>query len=344
MTRTPLRLHRSARIPEGTSSRGTTAAYAAAITPMLAAVKPISLMKSFSTGTHSIVPCSAMARCSGRKRERSARSEAVGSRRDVLGMVVRDAKAAVRYTPGATRIRRPAKAGPDVELVYRGWPMAIDPAKPALPADQDLVARLCAGDEHAFALVLDAWSDGMTRVARTFVSTDASAAEVVQEAWLSVVRAIASFEGRSSLRTWVYRILVNAAKRRAAQEGRSLPFSSLSPDADAPTVDPESFQGRDEPFPGHWRTFPAPWPDEALLTKEVHEVVRQLVDGLPPQQRAVIALRDIEGCSAEETCELLGLTPGNQRVLLHRARAGVRRDLAAYLGSADERAPHGRGR
>ena len=226
--------------------------------------------------------------------------------------------------------------------------MVSKPADPAFPADHDLVALLCAGDEQAFALVLDAWSDGMTRVARTFVSTDASAAEVVQEAWLSVVRAIASFEGRSSLRTWVYRIVVNAAKRRAVQEGRSLPFSSLSPDAgadaDAPTVDPESFQGPDEPFPGHWRTFPAPWPDEALLTKEVREVVRRLVDGLPPQQRAVIALRDIEGCSAEETCELLGLTPGNQRVLLHRARAGVRRDLAAYLESADEHAPHGRGR
>src|SRR5687768_13290239 len=149
MTRTPRRLHRSARIPEGTSSRGTTAAYAAAITPMLAAVKPIPLMKSFSTGTHSIVPCSAMATCSGRNRERSARSDAAGTRRDGLGMMVRDAKAAVRCTPGATRILRPGKAGPCVALVYRGWPMATDPAKPALPADQDLVARLCAGDEHA---------------------------------------------------------------------------------------------------------------------------------------------------------------------------------------------------
>ncbi len=217
--------------------------------------------------------------------------------------------------------------------------MASKPTSPALPADDDLAALLRAGDEDAFVLVLDAWSAGMTRVARTFVSTDASAVEVVQEAWLSVVRAIASFEGRSSLRTWVYRIVVNAAKRRAAQEGRSVPFSSLAPDADGPTVDPGWFQGPDEPYPRHWRTFPAAWPDEALLTKEVREVVRRLIEALPAQQRAVITLRDVEGCGAEETCELLGLTPGNQRVLLHRARAGVRRDLAAYLEPAEDPAP-----
>jgi RNA polymerase sigma-70 factor (ECF subfamily) len=197
--------------------------------------------------------------------------------------------------------------------------------------DADLVARLCAGEEAAFAGLVDAWSRGMVRLARSIVSTEASAAEVVQETWLAVVASVSGFEGRSSLRTWVYRILVNTAKRRAIQEQRAVPWASLSL-ADEPTVDPDAFQGADEPYPGHWRSFPEPWPEQATLSKEVLEVIRAAVDRLPAQQRAVITLRDIEGCSAAETCELLDLSEGNQRVLLHRARAGVRREVADYLG------------
>ncbi|HET9421426.1 MAG TPA: sigma-70 family RNA polymerase sigma factor [Nocardioides sp.] len=196
--------------------------------------------------------------------------------------------------------------------------------------DAELVTRLRNGDETAFATVLDGWSAGMLRLARTIVSTDASAAEVVQEAWVSVVRAIDGFEGRSSLRTWVYRILVNAAKRRAVQEQRAVPWSSLEL-GDEPTVDPDAFQAAGEPWPGHWRTFPEQWPEEALLASEVRDVVAAAVRRLPPQQRAVLTLRDIEGCTGPETCALLDLSESNQRVLLHRARARLRKELDEHV-------------
>jgi RNA polymerase sigma-70 factor (ECF subfamily) len=202
--------------------------------------------------------------------------------------------------------------------------------------DAGLVARLCAGEEAAFVLLVDSWSAGMLRLARSIVSTEASAAEVVQETWLAVVASVGGFEGRSSLRTWVYRILVNTAKRRAIQEQRAVPWASLSL-PDQPTVDPDAFQGVDEPYPGHWRSFPEPWPEQATLSREVLEVIRAAVELLPAQQRAVITLRDIEGCTGPETCELLDLSEGNQRVLLHRARAAVRREVAAYLGKDGER-------
>ena len=197
--------------------------------------------------------------------------------------------------------------------------------------DAELVARLCAGEEAAFALLLDSWSGSMLRLARSIVTTEASAAEVVQETWLAVVTSVHRFEGRSSLRTWVYRILVNTAKRRASQEQRAVPWASLRL-TDEPTVDPDAFQGADEPYPGHWRSFPAPWPEQAVLGQEALQVIRDAVERLPAQQRAVITLRDIEGCSGPETCELLDLSEANQRVLLHRARAAVRREVADYLG------------
>jgi RNA polymerase sigma-70 factor (ECF subfamily) len=197
--------------------------------------------------------------------------------------------------------------------------------------DADLVPRLCAGDEAAFALLLDSWSGSMLRLARSIVTTEASAAEVVQETWLAVVGSVSGFEGRSSLRTWVYRILVNTAKRRASQERRAVPWASLRL-ADEPTVDPDAFQGADESYPGHWRSFPEPWPEQAVVSNEALAVIRAAVERLPTQQRAVITLRDIEGLTGPETCELLDLSEGNQRVLLHRARAAVRREVAGYLG------------
>jgi RNA polymerase sigma-70 factor (ECF subfamily) len=196
--------------------------------------------------------------------------------------------------------------------------------------DADLVSRLCAGEEAAFTQLVDSWAGSMLRLARSIVTTEASAAEVVQETWVAVVASVDGFEGRSSLRTWIYRILVNTAKRRAAQEQRSVPWASLQLGAE-PTVDPDAFQGADEPYPGHWRSFPAPWPEQAVLGREVLDVIREAVERLPAQQRAVITLRDIEGCSGPETCELLDLSEGNQRVLLHRARAAVRREVADYM-------------
>jgi RNA polymerase sigma-70 factor (ECF subfamily) len=203
--------------------------------------------------------------------------------------------------------------------------------------DAELVDRLRDGDEAAFALVLDQWSPSMLRLARSFVSTPDSAAEVVQDTWLAVLRALDRFEGRSSLRTWVYRILVNTAKRRAAREQRFVPMSSLGPVDAGPTVDPDRFQGPDEPYPGHWRALPAPWPDlvpspeQCTLDTELRARLDDALDGLPERQRAVITLRDVQGCPSEEVCEILEISPANQRVLLHRARAHVRAQLEVYL-------------
>ncbi len=206
-------------------------------------------------------------------------------------------------------------------------------AAPPLPADEVLISRLRSRDEAAFALMVDAWSAGMLRLARTFVSTNASAEEVVQETWLAVIAGVERFEGRSSLRTWVYRILINTAKRRGKRESRTVPVSSLLPNDH--TVDPARFQGPGEPFPGHWREFPAPWPspEQSALTSEVHAKVGAALALLPERQRMVITLRDVEGYSADEVCSILDISAGNQRVLLHRARAFVRGQLEEYFSA-----------
>jgi RNA polymerase sigma-70 factor (ECF subfamily) len=204
------------------------------------------------------------------------------------------------------------------------------------PADDaKLLAELRAGSEAAFATIVDAWSGGMTRVARTFVSTQDSAIEVVQDAWLAVIAGLDGFEGRSSLKTWVYRILINTAKRRGAAERRTLPMSSLGGDDAGPTVDPDRFQQAGEPYPHHWREFPAPWPspEQAALDDELRTRVSDAVGELPERQRIVITLRDIEGYDAREVCDLLEISAENQRVLLHRARAAVRARIEEYVVS-----------
>ncbi len=205
--------------------------------------------------------------------------------------------------------------------------------QPDLPGDAELVARLRGRDEAAFALVLDAWSGGMSRVARSIVSTHASADEVVQDAWLAVVQAIGTFEARSSLKTWVYRILVNTAKRRAMREGRHVSWSLIPGEDDTPTVDPARFGGPGDPFPGHWLAFPAPWPspEQNMLAGEVQAQVEAALAALPERQRVVITLRDVEGYSSDEVCSILDISAANQRVLLHRARAFVRGRLEEYF-------------
>jgi RNA polymerase sigma-70 factor, ECF subfamily len=208
-----------------------------------------------------------------------------------------------------------------------------------MPPDDELVARLEGRDQAAFVLVVDAWSPGMLRLAGGFVSTNDSAAEVVQEAWLAVVKGIAKFEGRSSLKTWVYRILVNTAKRRGAREGRTIPWSSLAGAQDrGPTVDPAQFQGPGEPFPGHWRQSLAQWPvpEQYLLSTELRTELAAALAELPDHQRLVITLRDVEGYDSAEVSEILDITAANQRVLLHRARAFVQGRLDAYFATAGE--------
>jgi RNA polymerase sigma-70 factor, ECF subfamily len=202
-------------------------------------------------------------------------------------------------------------------------------------SDDVLVAGLRAGDEETFARMLGEWSRSMLRVARSFVSTDASAEEVVQDTWLAVIQGIDGFEGRSSLRTWVYRILVNTARKRGVKEHRSVPWSSLSPTPDdrGPTVDPSAFRGPDDRYPGGWKAFPAEWAstESTALASEVRATVKAALDVLPERQRVVITLRDVLGHSSDEVCEMLDISSANQRVLLHRARATVRGRLASYL-------------
>jgi len=200
--------------------------------------------------------------------------------------------------------------------------------------DESLVASLRAGDEQAFTDLVDGWSSWMLRLAREHVPTSSVAEEVVQETWLAVIKGLDGFRGEASLRTWVYQILLNQAKRRGARERRTVPFASLTTEDEGPTVDPSRFQGPQERFPGGWREFPQAWPEQVALSREVHELVAAALVDLPARQRVVVALRDLEGHTAEEVCALLGISAGNQRVLLHRGRAVVRGHLERYFDAS----------
>jgi RNA polymerase sigma-70 factor, ECF subfamily len=198
--------------------------------------------------------------------------------------------------------------------------------------EHDVVEALRAGDERAFAAVVDELSPGMLRMARHYVRTDAAAQEVVQEAWLAVVKGLDGFEGRSTLRTWAFGIVINIARGQGVRDARSVPFAALVDEGAEPAIGPERFLPADhDRWPGHWAIAPAPWPDHALETAEALAVLREAVAALPEAQRAVITLRDVVGCSAEETCNALGLSDTNQRVLLHRARTRVRVALETYF-------------
>jgi len=200
------------------------------------------------------------------------------------------------------------------------------------PEDALLVEGLRAGDEAAFAAVMRMYGRGMLRVAEMYVSSRAIAEDVVQEAWVGVLRGIGRFEGRSSLKTWLYRIVANTAKTRGVRESRSVPFSSLGDGGDEGTVDPDRFLGSGERFPCHWAVPPQAWaPEGRLLADETLDVVERAIEKLPPAQRAVITMRDVQGFTSEEVCNALDLTETNQRVLLHRARAKVRGALEEYM-------------
>jgi RNA polymerase sigma-70 factor (ECF subfamily) len=187
--------------------------------------------------------------------------------------------------------------------------------------------------------LVDRYSSPMRRFALGFVRTPAVADEVVQDAWLAVFRGIDRFEARSSLKTWIFRIVANTAITRAGREARSVPFSSLAPDgAEESSVDPDRFLGPDHPrWPGHWASRPEAWrdqPEERLLSAETRGVIDRTIAALPEAQRLVITLRDVEGSSSAEVSSLLDLSDGNQRVLLHRARSKVRAALEGYLQEA----------
>ena len=227
---------------------------------------------------------------------------------------------------GHTPDRR-AAATPDVASQHR-WNAG------SLPDDATLVARLRDRDEATFTRLVDAWTPTMMRIARTRVSSSESAAEVVQDTWLAVLTGIDRFEARSSVRTWIFRILLNKAATRGAREARSVPWGGFEDDR-GPTVDHGRFRGSDDEYPGHWRSFPRQWPDPEgeAVRAEVSSVVAAAVEALPARQRLVVTLRDMVGYSSEEVCDLLELTAANQRVLLHRARAALRLRLEELFGA-----------
>ncbi len=201
--------------------------------------------------------------------------------------------------------------------------------------DTVLVAALRAGDELAFGWLLDRYDASLHRVARTFVGSDAAVDEVVQDTWLGVIEGIDRFEQRSSVKTWIFHIMMNKAKSRGVRDKRTVPFSAMGADGFNPTIEPDRFFPADHgEFPGHWASPPYAWetlPEARLESHETLDQVRAAMAGLPEAHRQVIALRDVEGLSSDEVCVVLGLTPANERVLLHRARGRVRARLARYF-------------
>jgi RNA polymerase sigma-70 factor, ECF subfamily len=202
-------------------------------------------------------------------------------------------------------------------------------------AEAELLARLRSGDERAFESLVSAHHPTMIAVARTYVRTAGVAEEVVQEAWLGVLKGIDRFEGRASLKTWIMRIVVNTAISRAGREARTVPFASLVPEGEHEhAVEPERFRPPGAAFAGHWTGYPVDWrglPEERLLGRETIDVVRRAIEELPESQRRVITMRDVAGCTAAEACDVLQLSNGNQRILLHRARSRVRAALERHL-------------
>jgi RNA polymerase sigma-70 factor, ECF subfamily len=200
--------------------------------------------------------------------------------------------------------------------------------------EADLLERLRSGDERAFEALVESYYGTMLSIAQSYVKSRAVAEEVVQDAWVGVLKGLERFEGRSSLKTWIISIVINIAKTRGVREARSVPFASLAPEGEEAAVDPGRFRGPADAFPGHWWAYPANWaelPDEVLLGRETLAVVTGAIEELPDAQRVVITMRDVAGCSPEEVCDTLEISEGNQRVLLHRARSRVRAALERHL-------------
>jgi RNA polymerase sigma-70 factor (ECF subfamily) len=191
--------------------------------------------------------------------------------------------------------------------------------------DQELVARLRAGEESAFIDVVDRYHQPMIRLASAYVPSPSVAEEVVQDTWLGMLRGLDGFQERSSLKTWLFTILVNRARTTGQRERRTTPLGDPEP-----SVDPNRFTND-----GHWHQPPVPWTDEIddqLAAAATMKFVRAAIDELPEGQREVVLLRDVEGFSSPEVCQVLGLSEGNQRVLLHRGRSRIRRALETMVG------------
>lgn len=196
------------------------------------------------------------------------------------------------------------------------------------------LAALRRGDQAAFVALVRRLHPSMVRVATSYVSSREVGEEVAQDTWVAVLEELDRFEGRSSLRTWIFRILTNQAKTRGARERRSTPFSALAVQRESAdlALAPEAFLDRNHRWAGHWAVPVHSWdlPEDHLLSEELGEVIQQAVDALPPAQRAVVVLRDGQSLTAREVCDLLGVTEANQRVLLHRGRVRVREAIGEY--------------
>ena len=202
--------------------------------------------------------------------------------------------------------------------------------------DGAVIAALRGGDEAAFVTFAAAHQATLLRLARMWVKNDALAEEVVQETWLTMLQTVEKFEGRSALKTWLCGILVNVARERLRKEGRSVPVSSLG-EPDEPAVDPSRFSTNARPWEGHWEPPPNPFPENPeahLLTAELRVRIEEAIAALPPAQREVIVLHDVEGFFGDDVGKILGVSSANERVLLHRARAKIRATLERhYEGS-----------
>jgi RNA polymerase sigma-70 factor (ECF subfamily) len=203
--------------------------------------------------------------------------------------------------------------------------------------DAVMTAAIRAGDEAAFVAFASAHQAGLLRLARLWTKNDALADEVVQDAWAALLEGIDRFEGRSSLKTWLCGTVINLARSRLRKEGRTVPLSSVGADPDEPSVDPDRFAGNDVPWVDHWHVPPKPFPDDpegGAMRAELRASLEEAIAELPEPQRSVLLLRDVEGLSGEEVCNVLGLTDTNQRVLLHRARSKVRAFLERIFTEA----------
>lgn len=202
--------------------------------------------------------------------------------------------------------------------------------------ERELISGLRAGKDSAFMALMDMYGAMLLRLALMYVPSRAVAEDVVQDTWIGILKGIDRFEGRSSLKTWIFRILVNNAKTRGQREGRSIPFSSAAgSDPDAPSVDPDRFFPDGHPQADGWALGPTPWPspEQSLLAGEERDVILRAIEALPPAQREVITMRDLEGWTSDEVCNALDVSQTNQRVLLHRARSKVRAALERQLGT-----------
>lgn len=203
--------------------------------------------------------------------------------------------------------------------------------------ESELIRLLRAGDEAAFVTLVERYNAGMIRIARIYVHDPSMAEEVAQEAWLGVLHGLDGFQARSSLKTWIFRIVLNCARTRAAREQRSIPFSAAGEaliEGAEPAVDSSRFHGPDDPYHGGWVSFPPSWgqaPEQRVLSGEVRRLIGAAIDQLPPAQREVVIMRDVQGWTAEEVCQVMHVSESNQRVLLHRGRSKLRCALAHYL-------------